>query len=220
VSTPSHFVSQNRGHPGLLAGLLGCVFGVLGLFTLAFVFVPIATLCSLVGLIRGMDRGGAAGVGTSLIGVSLCVFGFATSPFLLGITGAIMASNALTRSAPVIQQPTARQQTPQAPAADNPLVTAFKQTEIASSLCRTKRLGGELPSHAASVQCANPAMIQAFNAAHYRYMDLIQVFAEKRLELATKIDRGELNEQQGQLEIQKAYASIQETERRRDSGAR
>jgi hypothetical protein len=217
VSTPSHVVIQNRGHPGLLAGLLGCVFGVLGILTLAFVFVPIAVLCSLVGLIRGMDRGGAAGVGTSLIGACLCVFGFATSPVLLGITGAFMVSNALTRSAPVIQQPIARQKTPQAPTADNPLVTAFKQTEIASGLCRAKRLSGELPSHSASVQCANPAMIQAFNTAHYRYMDLIEFFAAKRLELAGKIDRNELTEDQAKLETEKVYANIQATERQRDA---
>jgi len=107
---PSHIIIEHRGHPGLLAGLLGCVFGVLGILTLAFVFVPLAALCSFVGLIRGMDRDGAAGVGTSLIGVCLCVFGFATSPVLLGITGAFLAGNALTRNAPVIQQPIARQQ--------------------------------------------------------------------------------------------------------------
>jgi hypothetical protein len=60
-------------------------------------------------------------------------------------------------------------------------------------------------------------MLQAFNAVHYRYMDLIQTFAVKRVEFATKIDRGELTEQQGQSEIQKVYASIQEAERQRNA---
>ncbi len=60
-------------------------------------------------------------------------------------------------------------------------------------------------------------MLEAFNAAHYRYMDLIRFFAVKRIELATKIDRGEITEQQGEVEGQKLYASIQATERQRDA---
>ena len=62
-----------------------------------------------------------------------------------------------------------------------------------------------------------PAMLQAFNVAHYRYMDLIQFFAAKRVELATKIDRGEMTEQQAKAETQKIFASIQATERQRDA---
>jgi hypothetical protein len=102
----------------------------------------------------------------------------------------------------------------------DPLQWAAQVTVQAANDCRAKRLRGELPTHAASVQCANAPMIAAFNEAHYRYMDLIQFFAAKRLELAGKIDRGELTEQQGQLEIQTAYASIQESERRRDAAAK
>jgi hypothetical protein len=107
-----------------------------------------------------------------------------------------------------------------AQSSQDPMQLAIKITTQASDECRNKRLSGELPSHAASVQCANPPMLQAFNAAHYRYMDLIQFFAAKRLEMATKIDRGEMTEQQGQVETQKIYASIQATERQRDSGVR
>lgn len=99
----------------------------------------------------------------------------------------------------------------------DPMQWAAKVTEQAANECRAKRLRGELPSHAASVQCANPPMLQAFNAAHYRYMDLIHFLAAKRLEVATKIDRGEMTEQQGQIETQKIYASIQATERQRDA---
>lgn len=100
---------------------------------------------------------------------------------------------------------------------ENPLQQALKITARAADECKAKRLSGQLPSHAASVQCANPAMLQAFSAAHYRYMDLIEFFAAKRLEVATKIDRGELTEQQGQIETQRLFASIQATERQRDA---
>jgi hypothetical protein len=105
----------------------------------------------------------------------------------------------------------------QDPAVQDPMQWALKVTAQATNDCRNKRLRGELPSHAASAQCANPAMLQAFNTAHYRYMDLIQTFAAKRLELATKIDRGEMTEQQVIVETQKFYASIQATERQRDA---
>jgi hypothetical protein len=133
---------------------------------------------------------------------------------LLEQRGVTKPAQASLQQAPQTPRP---QPSPQQSTADNPLVAAFKQTEIATDLCGAKRLSGELPSHAASVQCANPAMIQAFNAAHYKYMDLIQFFAAKRLELAGKIDRGEITEQQGQVETQNIYASIQATERQRDA---
>jgi hypothetical protein len=101
---------------------------------------------------------------------------------------------------------------------ENPTQWAAQVTLQASNECRAKRLRGELPNHVASAQCANAPMLAAFNETHYRYMDLIEFFAAKRLELAAKIDRGELTEQQAQLDGNKIYGSIQETERRRDSG--
>jgi len=132
---------------------------------------------------------------------------------LLEQQGATKPAQASLQQAPQTPRPPS----PQPSAADNPLVAAFKQTEVAADLCRAKRLSGELPSHAASAQCANPPMLQAFNAAHYRYMDLIQFFAAQRLEVADKIDRGEMTEQQGQVETQKLFASILATERQRDA---
>jgi len=119
--------------------------------------------------------------------------------------------------APLPTQSVAPQQAP-TPAPQDALQWAAKETEEAAAMCRAKRLSGELPTYAASAQCANPAMIRAFKAAHYRYMDLIEFFAAKRVELAAKIDRGELTEQQSKIETEKVYASIQETERRRDTG--
>jgi hypothetical protein len=128
--------------------------------------------------------------------------------------------NAAQASRPQVTQPSTLQQSPSSTFPEDPLQLAMKITAQAADECRTKRLRGELPSRVASAQCANPPMLQAFNAAHYRYMDLIQFFAAKRVELATKIDRGEMTEQQGQVEIQKIYSSIQTTERQRDNVAR
>jgi hypothetical protein len=104
--------------------------------------------------------------------------------------------------------------------AQDPMQWAMQVSAQAANECRAKRLRGELPTRAASAECANAPMLAAFNEAHYKYIDLIQAFATKRTEVAARIDHGELTEQQGQLEIQKAYASIQEAERRRDSATR
>jgi hypothetical protein len=127
--------------------------------------------------------------------------------------------NAAQASRQPTPQPTQRPAPQPAPVtAQDPMQWAAQVTVQAANECKAKRLRGELPTHAASVQCANAPMLAAFNEAHYRYMDLIELFAAKRLELAAKIDRGELTEQQAQLDGNKIYASIQEAERRRDSG--
>jgi hypothetical protein len=132
----------------------------------------------------------------------------------------LLEQHGAPKPAQAIQQPIARQQTPQAPAPQDALQAALKQTELASDLCRAKRLRGELPTYAASVRCANPAMIQAFKAAQYRYMDLIDFFAAKRLELAEKIDRNELTEDQAKVEGERAYAGIVKLQQLRDGTTR
>lgn len=100
--------------------------------------------------------------------------------------------------------------------AQDPLQWALQITAETMNECRAKRLSGELPSRAASAQCSNVPMLAAFNEVHYRYIDLIQFFAARQLELAAKLDRGEMTEQQAQVETQKLYANIQATERQRD----
>jgi len=65
--------------------------------------------------------------------------------------------------------------TTHAPLNDQGALSApLRETQRAIDESRAKRLSGELPTFAASVQCSNPRMVQAFNAAHYRYMDLIE----------------------------------------------
>ena len=93
---------------------------------------------------------------------------------------------------------------------------ALEMTVQVINECRAKRISGELPSFVASAQCSNPPMLAAFNEVHYKYMDLIQFYAAKRLEFATKIDRGEMTEQQARIETEKVYANVQSAERQRD----
>jgi hypothetical protein len=67
--------------------------------------------------------------------------------------------------------------------------------------CKTKRLSGELKTYVQSAMCSNPGVVQAFSAVSYKHMDLIQGFAAKRLELAEKLDRGQITEAQGEREL-------------------
>ena len=75
-------VVRHSGSPGMVAGLLGCGLGILGIFTLGIIFVPLAALCSVVGIIRGIIGGSGAGIGVSILGIILTVAGFALSPSL------------------------------------------------------------------------------------------------------------------------------------------
>jgi hypothetical protein len=219
-------MSRRQDHPGLVAGLLGSILATLGIFTLGFVFVPLAGLCALIGLLRGVTGFSLAGIGTSLLAACLCAVGFITSPVLWAMTGGLLAANALTHPQAPQQQQTVTVAKPQprqqaaTPGAEDPMQWAAKVTTQAANECRAKRLRGELPSHTASVKCSNGPMLEAFNSAHYRYMDLIQFFAKKRLEFAAKVDRGEWTEQQADLEGKQIYASIQATEHQRDTAAR
>ena len=65
-------MSRRQGHPGLVAGLLGCILGTIGIFAFGFVFVPLAALCALIGLLRGLTGFSFAGIGTSLLAACLC----------------------------------------------------------------------------------------------------------------------------------------------------
>jgi hypothetical protein len=71
-----------RSRPGILAGLLGCAFAVLGILTFGFVFVPLAAVCSFIGFVRGVGGLSVAGIGVSVLGCILTVVGFAVSPTL------------------------------------------------------------------------------------------------------------------------------------------
>jgi hypothetical protein len=67
---------------GMLAGLLGCVFGLLGILTIEAIFVPLAALCAVVGLFCCVADRNVAGIGTSLLAGVLSITGFMVSPTL------------------------------------------------------------------------------------------------------------------------------------------
>jgi hypothetical protein len=82
-----------RGNPGLVAGVLGCVFAVLGILFIGAIFVPLAALCGVVGLVRGSVGRSPTGIGTSLLALLMSVIGFFVSPSLWLLIAAITFAN-------------------------------------------------------------------------------------------------------------------------------
>jgi hypothetical protein len=93
ANQPPVIIVQQRGSPGALAGAMACVLGVLVIFTLGIVFVPLSAIRSVVGLIRGISGGSATGIGVSVLGGALTVVGFMFSPSLWVLTAAMMAGH-------------------------------------------------------------------------------------------------------------------------------
>ena len=63
-----------------MVGLFAVVFGFLGIFTIGYVFVPLAFICSVLAMFLGQGIWG-------LMGILLSVAGFFSSPMLLGLVG-------------------------------------------------------------------------------------------------------------------------------------
>jgi hypothetical protein len=66
----------------MILGILGCVFGILGILTFGFIFVPIAALCAVLGFITSIVGRNGPGFFVCLIAGLLTVIGYAVSPSL------------------------------------------------------------------------------------------------------------------------------------------
>jgi hypothetical protein len=78
---------------------------------------------------------------------------------------------------------------------------ALKVSELAMDDCEHRRELGELKSHADVAACANAAMVQEFHNEGSTYMPLIQRIADKRLEVARRLDKGEIDDAQAAEEL-------------------
>jgi hypothetical protein len=86
-------LARRRARAGLIAGAFGCILGVLGILTSGLVFVPLATLCAVIGLVNGISRLNFAGVGLSALAAILSLIGFAASPSLWLISGGLFVAS-------------------------------------------------------------------------------------------------------------------------------
>jgi hypothetical protein len=219
---PNNALFRQTPNQGVLAGVLGCVLGVLGIFTWGIIFVPLAAICSLVGLIRGAGGLSIAGIGCSLLGGVLTVWGFVVSPSLWILLGAgiLAIHQPVLPQVPTSATPQAIQQggfaAPPSSSPDALKREAAAQAVAAMMECKSKRLSSELTTYMASVQCSNPRIIEAFQKADYRYMDFIYSFTAKRLELARGLDRGQITEAQSDYEYSRFVAEMNNKERQRD----
>lgn len=94
------------------------------------------------------------------------------------------------------------------------------QADAAIAACKNKRLSGELQSHLQSANCSAPKIINAYETAGFRYMDLIFQITAKRAALARAIDADSLSETQAQVEYERFMTGIKRQERERDARQR
>lgn len=78
---------------GMIASLLGILFGVIGIFAVAILFVPLAFLCGLVGVFRSRSFSAIALSGLALL---LSAVGYFMSPVLLALTGAVLTAKVVS----------------------------------------------------------------------------------------------------------------------------
>lgn len=235
MSAPSHFIVESRGHPALLAGLFGCVLIVFAAFSEVAIAqspqcMPGGSCCinGTCGTLEQFKRN------ATIVCLQADAIENKSLPQSIELAGRCAAAQIMAERVEGTQQANAKEHQqaldaqrklremgaplPAQPTAENPIQRAFKITSLAADACKAKRLRGELPSHAASVRCANPAMLQAFREAQYKHMDLIEAFAAERVELATRMDRGELTEDQAKIEVERVLATMQSIERQREKG--
>lgn len=65
---------------GVVAGVFACVFGLLGMFSIGLIFVPLAAFCTMIGLVRGLTGPSVGGIGVSLLGAVVTALAIVVSP--------------------------------------------------------------------------------------------------------------------------------------------
>ncbi len=73
-------VYETTSNAGVLTGILGSFFAILGIFTLGWLFLPFAVLFSTISLLSGIFRLSANGGVMAVVSCVLTLIGFATSP--------------------------------------------------------------------------------------------------------------------------------------------
>jgi len=80
-------LGQKKTGTGVTPGLVACVLAILGIFTIGFVFVPLAAIVALVGTIIAVKNVHWGGIGANTLAWVLTLVGFFTSPSLLAVVG-------------------------------------------------------------------------------------------------------------------------------------
>jgi hypothetical protein len=86
--------------------------------------------------------------------------------------------------------------------------------------CKEKRLSGEVKGFVGSVNCSNPLIRNAALKANYPYMDLIELYLAKKLQLAERVDARIMTEGDMQVALAQVLVDITDQERQRNQVAR
>jgi hypothetical protein len=78
---------------GVVSGILACIFGCFGIATLGIIFVPLAALCSVIGMLRGLVGRSISGFSISLMGAFLAFIGVVVSPSLWLLVAGFLAAS-------------------------------------------------------------------------------------------------------------------------------
>ncbi|MDX1975012.1 MAG: hypothetical protein SFT92_04985 [Rickettsiales bacterium] len=75
---------------------------------------------------------------------------------------------------------------------DKQVQDAENLAKPAKDACIEKRQAGVIKTYEESAQCSNQAIVFAFERVEFPYMDLVQQYADKRVELLRKLDKKEI----------------------------
>ncbi len=191
-------IIEYRAPAGVLAGVLGCVFGVLGIFFIGLIFVPLAALCAIIGLIRGIGSGSATAVGLSIIAGILCFFGFAVSPSLwvllgVGLLAGLIASHHATPTIapPPVNPPAAYYAAPPSPAYVAP--TKSFDDETAETAGKLAEAVGQFDAVADRYRTDISSVDAKYQAITSRMDDLLQRERDLVGDPNASVTRGELS---------------------------
>jgi hypothetical protein len=90
---------------------------------------------------------------------------------------------------------------------------AVAETAIAE--CKAKRLGGELKTQKASVECSNPKIFAAYREAGDPNLDLLNVYLAARLVGAENVDKKRVTEAEYQLQLAELESRLTKERQRR-----
>jgi hypothetical protein len=77
---PQRFAQRRSSNDGVVSGVIGSIFAVLGIFTVGIIFVPIAAAFSAVGLLLALVGRSGVGFAVSAIAAALTCAGAVVSP--------------------------------------------------------------------------------------------------------------------------------------------
>lgn len=192
---------------GVYAGIASFVSGLAGIAVLPQLFVPLAVVLAFLAIGKRQAIWG-------IVGLIFALIGFLMSPVLMEATG--MQRLLAGHSGPYRPYPQISQEDQDYEMRKE---QAVSEMEDAVEECREQHEEGKFKTNLESAQCSNPKIIEAFRRANYRYMDLIESFTAKRAELAEKLDKEALTEDQVQEQVADVLDQLTAEAEKRD-GAR